>query len=59
MARETYQIIREGLANAARYAHATVVQVDLKAYDHSAFCVCLFSAVRTAWGFRASTGDLR
>jgi hypothetical protein len=35
------------------------VQVDLKAYDHSAFCVCLLSAVRTAWGFRASTGDLR
>ena len=36
LAREIYQIIREGLVNAARHAHASVVQVDLKADDHNA-----------------------
>src|SRR5262249_58829841 len=36
MAREIYQIIREGLINAARHAHASVVQVDLQADDHNA-----------------------
>jgi PAS domain S-box-containing protein len=36
LAREIYQIIREGLVNAARHAHASVVEVDLKADDHHA-----------------------
>jgi PAS domain S-box-containing protein len=36
LAREIYQIIREGLVNAARHAHASVVQVDLQADDHDA-----------------------
>jgi signal transduction histidine kinase len=36
LAREIYQIIREGLVNVARHAHASVVQVDLKADDHHA-----------------------
>jgi signal transduction histidine kinase len=36
VAREIYQIIREGLINAARHAHASVVEVDLKADDHYA-----------------------
>ena len=36
LAREIYQIIREGLVNVARHAHASVVQVDLKADDHNA-----------------------
>src|SRR5262245_48088118 len=36
MAREIYQIIREGLINAARHAHASVVEVDFKADDHNA-----------------------
>ena len=36
LAREIYQIIREGLVNAARHAHASVVEVDLKADDHNA-----------------------
>ena len=36
LAREIYQIIREGLVNAARHAHASVVQVELKADDHNA-----------------------
>ena len=31
LAREIYQIIREGLVNAARHAHASVVKVDLQA----------------------------
>jgi signal transduction histidine kinase len=38
VAREIYQIIREGLVNAARHSHASVVQVDLQADDHNA-CV--------------------
>src|SRR5262249_56181818 len=36
LAGEIYQIIREGLINAARHAHASVVQVDLQADDHNA-----------------------
>jgi PAS domain S-box-containing protein len=36
LAREIYQIIREGLVNAARHAHASVVEVDLQADDHNA-----------------------
>ena len=36
LAREIYQIIREGLVNAARHAHASVVEVDLKTDDHNA-----------------------
>ncbi|HSE86751.1 MAG TPA: CHASE domain-containing protein [Candidatus Binatia bacterium] len=36
LAREIYQIIREGVVNAARHAHASVVEVDLKADDHNA-----------------------
>ena len=36
LAREIYQIIREGLVNAARHSHASVVEVDLKADDHNA-----------------------
>jgi len=36
LAREIYQIIREGLVNVARHAHASVVQVELKADDHDA-----------------------
>jgi len=36
LAREIYQIIREGLVNVARHAHASVVQVELKADDHNA-----------------------
>jgi two-component system sensor histidine kinase UhpB len=36
LAREIYQIIREGLVNAARHARASVVEVDLKADDHHA-----------------------
>jgi PAS domain S-box-containing protein len=36
LAREIYQIIREALINAARHAHASVVEVDLKADDHKA-----------------------
>jgi PAS domain S-box-containing protein len=36
LAREVYQIIREGLVNAARHAHASVVEVDLKADDRLA-----------------------
>jgi PAS domain S-box-containing protein len=36
LAREIYQIIREGLVNAARHAHASVVEVDLKADNHNA-----------------------
>jgi len=36
VAREIYQIIREGLVNAARHSHASVVEVDLKADDHNA-----------------------
>jgi PAS domain S-box-containing protein len=36
LAREIYQIISEGLVNAARHAHASVVQVDLKADNHNA-----------------------
>jgi signal transduction histidine kinase len=36
LAREIYQIIREGLVNAARHAHASVVKVDLQADDHHA-----------------------
>ena len=35
LAREIYQIIREGLVNAARHSHASVVEVDLKADDHN------------------------
>ena len=38
LAREIYQIISEGLVNAARHSHASVVQVDLQADDHNA-CV--------------------
>jgi signal transduction histidine kinase len=34
LAREIYQIIREGLVNAARHAHASLVEVELKADDH-------------------------
>ena len=34
--REIYQIIREGLVNAGRHSHASVVEVDLKADDHYA-----------------------
>jgi signal transduction histidine kinase len=34
LAREIYQIIREGLVNAARHSHASIVEVDLKAADH-------------------------
>jgi PAS domain S-box-containing protein len=33
LAREIYQIIREGLINAARHSHASVVEVDLQADD--------------------------
>jgi PAS domain S-box-containing protein len=36
LAREIYQIIREGLVNTARHSHASVVQVDLQADDHNA-----------------------
>jgi PAS domain S-box-containing protein len=36
LAREIYQIIREGLVNVARHSHASVVQVDLQADDHNA-----------------------
>jgi signal transduction histidine kinase len=36
LAREIYQIIREGLVNAGRHSHASVVQVDLQADDQSA-----------------------
>ena len=36
LAREIYQIIREGLVNAARHSDASVVEVDLKADDHNA-----------------------
>jgi PAS domain S-box-containing protein len=36
LAREIYQIIREGLVNAARHSHASVVEVDLKVDDHNA-----------------------
>ena len=36
LAREIYQIIREGLVNAARHSHASVVEVDSKADDHNA-----------------------
>jgi PAS domain S-box-containing protein len=36
LAREIYQIVREGLVNAARHAHASVVEVDLRADDHHA-----------------------
>src|SRR5439155_22969111 len=36
LAREIYQIIREGLVNSARHAHASVVEVDLKADDDNA-----------------------
>ena len=36
LAREIYQIIREGLTNAARHSHASVVEVDLRADDHNA-----------------------
>ncbi len=36
LAREIYQIIREGLVNAARHAHASVVEVDLQTDDHNA-----------------------
>jgi PAS domain S-box-containing protein len=36
LAREIYQIIREGLVNAGRHSHASVVQVDLQADDHNA-----------------------
>ena len=35
LAREIYHIIREGLINAARHAHASVAEVDLKADDHN------------------------
>ena len=35
LAREIYQIIREGLVNAARHSHAWVVEVDLQADDHN------------------------
>jgi PAS domain S-box-containing protein len=35
LAREIYQIIREGLVNAARHSHASVVKVDLKTDDHN------------------------
>jgi signal transduction histidine kinase len=35
LAREIYQIIREGLVNVARHAHASVVEVDLKTDDHN------------------------
>src|SRR5262249_48074004 len=35
LAREIYHIIREGLTNAARHGHASVVEVDLKADDHN------------------------
>ena len=35
LAREIYQIIREGLVNAARHAHASVVEVDLKTDGHN------------------------
>ena len=35
LAREIYQIIREGLVNAARHSHASVVEVDLKTDDHN------------------------
>jgi PAS domain S-box-containing protein len=35
LAREIYQIIREGLVNAARHSDASVVEVDLKADDHN------------------------
>jgi signal transduction histidine kinase len=34
LAREIYQIIREGLVNAARHSHASIVEVDLKTADH-------------------------
>src|SRR5262245_932708 len=40
LAREIYQIIREGLVNAARHAHASLVQVDLQVDDHNA-CVAV------------------
>jgi PAS domain S-box-containing protein len=36
LAREIYQIIREGLVNAARHSHASVVEVDLQADVHNA-----------------------
>jgi PAS domain S-box-containing protein len=36
VAREIYQIIREGLTNVARHAHASVVQVYLQAGDNNA-----------------------
>jgi PAS domain S-box-containing protein len=36
LAREIYQIIREGLVNAARHSDASVVQVDLQADDQNA-----------------------
>ena len=36
LAREIYQIIREGLINAARHSRASVVEVDLQADDHNA-----------------------
>jgi signal transduction histidine kinase len=36
LAREIYQIIREGLVNAARHSHASIVQVDLQVDDHNA-----------------------
>jgi len=35
LAREIYQIIREGLVNAARHSHASVAEVDLKVDDHN------------------------
>src|SRR5262249_16983926 len=35
LARETSHIILEGLINAARHAHASVAEVDLKADDHN------------------------
>ena len=34
--REIYQIIREGLVNAARHSHASVVQVDFQTDAHNA-----------------------
>ena len=36
LAREIYQIIREGLVNAARHSHASVVLVDLQVDDQNA-----------------------
>jgi PAS domain S-box-containing protein len=36
LAREIYQIIREGLVNAARHSHAAVVQVMVQTEDHHA-----------------------